>query len=272
MNCPHCHSARITRLSRTTDLGYAVFRCQGCGRSFNERTGTPFNFLEVPTDIVFQVLFCRLRYKLSYREVAELFLLRGFRFTHEAVREWDERFTRLFADQLRAKRKGTIGQVWHVDETYLKIKGQWGYLYRGLDQDGNLVDTRLSAQRDMAAAKAFFAQAQDLAGHAPERVVSDGHTPYPRAIAEVLGEAVVHERRSGFANPIEQDHRGIKQRYYPMLGLGNLKAAQRFCRAFEAVRQFLRPRQRMGQFVSLEQRRAHVLKRVKELHRLFAPA
>lgn len=272
MNCPHCHSARTTRLSRTTDLGYAVFRCQGCGRSFNERTGTPFNFLEVPTDIVFQVLFCRFRYKRSYREVAELFRLRGFSCTQEAVRAWDERFTPLFADHLRAKRKGTMGQVWHVDETYLKIKGQWCYLYRGMDQDGNLVDTCLSKHRDMTAAKAFFAQAQEAAGHAPARVVSDGHTPYPRAIAEVLGETVVHERRSGFANPIEQEHRGIKQRYYPMLGFGDLNAAQRFCRAFEEVRQFLRPRQQMGQFVSLAQRRAHVLKRVEELHRLFAPA
>ena len=86
MNCPHCHCTRTTQRQRTTDLGYAVFRCPGCDRTFNERTGTPFNFLEAPTDIVFQVLFCRLRYQLSYRETAELFLLRGFDFTHETVR------------------------------------------------------------------------------------------------------------------------------------------------------------------------------------------
>ena len=124
----------------------------------------------------------------------------------------------------------------------------------------------------MTAAKAFFAQAQALAGQAPERVVSDGPTPYPRAIAEVLAETVVHECRSNLANPIEQDHRGLKQRSYPMLGFGDLKATQRFCRAFEELRQFLRPRQRMGQFVSLAQRRAHGLKRVDQLHSLFAPA
>jgi hypothetical protein len=62
-------------------LGYQVFRCRECKRSFNSRTGTPFNFLEVPTDIVFQVLLCRLRYKMSFRDVAEFFLLRGFEFT-----------------------------------------------------------------------------------------------------------------------------------------------------------------------------------------------
>ncbi|HEY9665060.1 MAG TPA: hypothetical protein V6C65_42000 [Allocoleopsis sp.] len=97
MNCPDCGSARTTRLRRTTNLGYAMFRCKDCCRTFNERTGTPFNFIEVPTDIVFQVLLCRLRYKLSFRDIAEFFLLRGFEFTHETVRDWEERFAPIFA-------------------------------------------------------------------------------------------------------------------------------------------------------------------------------
>jgi len=78
MNCPHCCSTHTTQLQRTTDLGYAVFRCKECCRKFNERTGTPFNFLEVPTDIVFQVLLCRLRYKLSFRDIAEFFTTARF--------------------------------------------------------------------------------------------------------------------------------------------------------------------------------------------------
>ena len=76
---------------------------------FNERTGTPFNFLEFPTDIVFEIVLCRLRYKLSLRNLAEMFLLRGFEFTHEAVREWEERFAPLLAEQIRRKRKGKGG-------------------------------------------------------------------------------------------------------------------------------------------------------------------
>jgi len=92
MACPHCGSNRITQLQRTTTLGYAVFDCEDCHRTLNERTGTPFNFLEFPTDIVFQVLLCRVRYKLSYREVAEFFWVRGFEFTHETVRDWEARF------------------------------------------------------------------------------------------------------------------------------------------------------------------------------------
>ncbi len=83
MNCLHCHSSLTTQLRRTTSLGYQTFYCRECLSSFNERTGTRFNFLEVPTDIVFQVLICRLRYKMSLRDVAEFFLLRGFEFTQK---------------------------------------------------------------------------------------------------------------------------------------------------------------------------------------------
>jgi transposase-like protein len=86
MNCPHCQASQTRKLNETTDLGYAVFRCGQCGRKFNQRTGSPFNYLEFPTDIVFQVVLCRLRYKLSLRDLAEMFLLRGFEFSYEAVR------------------------------------------------------------------------------------------------------------------------------------------------------------------------------------------
>ena len=117
MTCPHCHSPQTSRMSSTTDLGYSVFRCHICQRKFNERTGTPFNHLEFPTDIVLQVLLCRFRYKLSLRNLAELFLLRGFEFTHQAVQEWEARFASLLTEQLRRKRQGKMGPRWYVDET-----------------------------------------------------------------------------------------------------------------------------------------------------------
>src|SRR5436190_17365774 len=73
MVCPHCQSPKLRNLNQTTDLGYAEFRCRGCRRKSNERTGTPFNYLELPTDIVFEIVLCRLRYKLSLRNLAEIF-------------------------------------------------------------------------------------------------------------------------------------------------------------------------------------------------------
>lgn len=76
MNCPDCQSTLFTQLKRTTSLGYAISRCNSCKCDYNERTGTLFNRIEVPTDLAFEVLLCRVRYKLSYRDVAEYFLLR----------------------------------------------------------------------------------------------------------------------------------------------------------------------------------------------------
>ena len=116
MLCPHCQSSELRNLNRRTELGYAVFWCGSCRRKCNERTGTPFNFLELPTDIVFEIVLCRLLYKLSLRNVAQMYLLRGFEFTHEAVREWEERFAPLLTEHIRRKRKGKVGRRWYVDE------------------------------------------------------------------------------------------------------------------------------------------------------------
>src|ERR1700726_2362217 len=86
MNCPHCISATTKEQTKRTSLGYRTFRCSACKQTFNERTGTPFNFLEYPTDVVLLVILWRLRYKLSLRDLAEMVLERGLVFTYEAGR------------------------------------------------------------------------------------------------------------------------------------------------------------------------------------------
>ncbi len=255
MNCPSCLSVTTKQQSKKTSLGYRTFRCSACQHTFNERTNTPFNFLQYPTDIVLLVIFYRLRYKLSLRDLAEMFLERGFQFTHEAVRDWEARFAPLLADQLRAKRRGQAGPSWHVDETYIKVQGKWCYLYRAIDRDGNLIDSMLSEKRDMNAAKRFFKQALETVGYAPERVTTDGHDSYPRAIREILGKDVLHRTNTYLNNRLEQDHRGIKQRYYPMRGFGSVISAARFCRTFDEVRHYFRACTAMKQQVSLAQRR-----------------
>jgi transposase-like protein len=141
--------------TKHTSLGYPTFRCSGCQRTFNERTATPFNLLEYPTDIVLLVVLWRLRYKLSLRDLAEMFLQRGFVFTHEAVREWEARFAPLLADQLRIKRRGQAGTSWHVDETYVRVKGKWCYLDRAIDRDGTLVDSRRSREAGYGGSQAL---------------------------------------------------------------------------------------------------------------------
>ncbi len=221
MHCPHCQASDTQEYEKKTSLGYSIFRCHVCQSMFNERTGTAFNNVQCPTDIVMLVVLWRIRYKLSLRDLVEMFAVRGYEFTYETVREWEERFAPLLSAQLKAKRRGQAGPSWYTDETYVKIKGHWHYLYRAIDRDGNLVDTMLSETRDLAAAKAFFKQALATVGHKPERVTTDGHDSYPRAIRNTLGRKVEHRTNRYLNNRIEQDHRAVKQRYYPMRGFGS---------------------------------------------------
>ena len=272
MVCPHCTATTTRALTKRTQLGYQIFRCSGCQRQFNERTGTPYNHLEFPTDIVLLVVLWRHRYKLSLRDWAEMCLERGFEFTHGAVREWETRFAPLLSEQLRASRKGQSGRSWHTDETYIKVGGTWKYVYRAIDREGNLVDSMLSEHPDMDAAKRFFKGALDVAVQAPERVTTDGHDSYPRAIRETLGQDVTHRCNLYLNNRIEQDHHDIKQRYYPMRGFGNVGAASRLCRAFDEQRQYFRVRTTMCQRVRplAEQRREYCVRWAELMTTLMA--
>lgn len=107
----------------------------------------------------------------------------------------------------------------------------------------------------MDAARGFFRQAVEVTGQAPERVTTDGHDAYPRAIRETLGDGVAHRTSRYKNNRIEQDHRGVKQRYYPMRGFGSFAAAARFCTGYEEQRQYFRPRTRQGERVALAAQR-----------------
>ena len=206
-SCPHCSSKKIKKLETTTQLGYARFYCSSCYKKFNERTNPPFNLLKVPTDIMFMVIRWRFLYKLSLRDLSDMFLERGFQFSHETIRLWERKFAPLIIDQLRKKRRGKCGSSWHVDETYVKVAGNWHYLYRAIDKDGNLVECRLSEKRDFEAAEDFFKSALDISEIPPEKVTTDGHKSYPRSIEEVLGTDVEHRTNQYLNNLIEQNHR-----------------------------------------------------------------
>jgi putative transposase len=131
-------------------------------------------------------------------------------------------------------------------------------LYRAIDRSGTLVDVMLSETRDMAA-KAFFRSAKTVTGLTLARVTTDGHDSYPRAIQTELGGHVRHRTSRYLNNRMEQDHRGIKGRYRPMRGFQCVRSAARFCRSFDELRNFLRPRSHHHQPASAEHRRLHVL-------------
>ncbi len=134
------------------------------------------------------------------------------------------------------------------------------------------MDALLSETRDLEAAKQFFAKALAVVQKPPKRVTTDGHNAYPRAIRETLGKKVIHRCNPYLNSRLEQDHRGIKQRYYPMQGFGSVEAAARFCRAFEEVRHWFRPRQRMKQAISLADKRRLFVERFEALNGMMLAA
>ena len=173
--------------------------------------------------------------------------------SHEAVGDWETKLLPVMGDELRKRRHGTrrgSGMSWYVDETYLKVRGSWTYLYRAIDRDGNLIDAMLSEHRDMKAAKAFFRSARATMGFRPDRVTTDGHGSYPKAIRTVLGKSVRHRTSVYLNNRLEQDHSGIKGRIQCMRGFKSHHAASRFCREHGELRDLLRCRRRHNQALS----------------------
>jgi putative transposase len=145
-------------------------------------------------------------------------------------------------------------------------------VYRAIDYDGNLVDSMLSEKRNRESAQEFFTQAVAVVGSVPDQVTTDGHASYPRTIRETMGSNVQHRTSTYLTNRLEQDHRGIKQRYYPMRGFGTVEAAARFCCAFDDLRNYLRPRRTMGEEVTLLEQRQAFLQRLAVLQTVIQAA
>ena len=240
MTCPHCQSTMVRRRKQRTALGYRRFSCVNCQRRFNERSGTLFNELQFPTDIVLLAVLWRLRYKLGLRDVAELLLQRGYTISHETIRAWEFRFAPLISAALRTRRHGRAGRSWYLDETYVRVAGRWCYLYRAIDRDGELLDSMLSEHRDRSAARRFLRGLLEVSGRRPLRVTTDHHGSYPKAIRWILGRKAIHRRDRYLNNRTEQSHRPLKQRYSPMLGFGNFESASRFCTAFDELHNYFR--------------------------------
>ena len=231
MNCVCCGSAAVTERRELTARGYRRFRCRACGRQFNDRSTGVLNRTCLPSDVIaFGVLQAAL--------------------PADAAADHGRR-----ALQAPTGTRRSSGTSWYVDETYLKVSGCWCYLYRAIDRDGNLIDAMLSEHRDMKAAKAFFRSARAVMRYRPERVTTDGHGSYPRAIRSVLDRTVSHRTSAYMNNRLEQDHRDIKGRIRCMCGFKSHDTAHHFCREHSELRDLLRPRRSHNQVVSASLRR-----------------
>jgi putative transposase len=169
-----------------------------------------------------------LAYPLSYRSLEEMMAERGVTIDHSNIYRWVQKFTPQLEAAFRKSKKRSVGKSWRMDETYIKIKGQWRYLYRAVDRDGQTIDFLLTAHRDKKAALRFFKKAIHQHG-LPDKVTIDKSGANKAAI-EALQEETGHTieiRQSKYLNNlIEQDHRAIKRIVRSMLGFKSFRTAQ----------------------------------------------
>jgi transposase, IS6 family len=177
-----------------------------------------------------------LRFSLSYREVEELLAERGLLVDHVTVWRWVQRYAPELERRLRSRLKPT-NDSWRVDETYVRVKGKWVYLYRPVDSTGATIDFLLSAKCDAAAAERFLMKALGGENHPAPRVVNtDKHAAYPPAIVELKGDGVLGENWcSIFNNVLEQDHRAIKRRVRASQHFRSFWGAWRTIAGYEAI-------------------------------------
>jgi putative transposase len=166
-------------------------------------------------------------YPLSLRHLEEMMAERGVAVDHSTIHRWAIKVLPVLAAVCR-RRKRPVGRSWRMDETYVKVCGQWKYLYRAVDRDGDTVDFLLRAKRDHAAARAFFERAIDLHG-VPEKITIDKSGANTAAIVSLQADSglPIELRQSKYLNNIvEQDHRAIKRITRPMLGFKSFRCAR----------------------------------------------
>jgi transposase-like protein len=175
-------------------------------------TGFPF-----PPDVIVLAVRWYLRFGLSYRDVEELLAERGVEADHVTVYRWVQRFTPLLAEVARPCRH-RVGDRWQVDETYVKVASRWRYVYRAIDQFGQVIDVFVAPQRDANAARRFFEQAIGATKVTPAEVMTDKAAVYPGVLEELL-PATWHRSEQYENNRVEADHGRLKARLRPMRGL-----------------------------------------------------
>jgi len=192
--------------------------------------------LHYPLEVMLTCVRWYAAYPLSLRQLEEMMAERGVFVDHATVHRWALKMLPVLAAVFRG-RKRPVGSSWRVDETYIKVGGEWKYLYRAVDRLGQTVDFLLTARRDVAAARRFFERAVDL-HDLPQKVTIDKSGANAAAVQTLSADSgvPVKLRRSKYLNNlVEQDHRAIKRRVRPMLGFKSFWSARRLIAGIETM-------------------------------------
>lgn len=199
-----------------------------------------FKWKHYQPDIILLTVRWYLRYNLSFRDLAEMMEERGLSISHTTIMRWVHQYGPEMDKRIRRHLKQT-NDSWRVDETYIKVKGQWMYLYRAVDSKGNTIDFHLSKTRDQKAAKCFFKKALHSFHVSKPRVITvDKNLAYPIAIEQLKKEKIIPGRmrlrqQKYLNNIVEQDHRFIKKRIRSMLGFKCFDTATSILSGVEAM-------------------------------------
>ena len=186
-----------------------------------------------PPDIISYAVWLYHRFNLSHRDIEDLLAERGITVSREAIRLWCIKFGSLYARRLKRKHRG-YGDTFYIDEVFVKINGKQHYLWRAVDQDGEVVDVSLQARRDGAAAKRFFKRLLRSHGDEPRKVVTDKLRSHGVAHREMMPEAI-HSTKQYENNRAEQSHETTRVRERGMRKFKPVRQAQRFLGAHAAV-------------------------------------
>ena len=191
-----------------------------------------------PPEIISHAVWLYHRFSLSLREVEDLLAERGIVVSYETIRQWCRKFGLGYAQRLR-RRQGRLGDIWHLDELFVSIQGKRHYLWRAVDQDGDMIDILVQRHRNARAAKRFFRKPLKGQGTTPWRLVTDKLRSYSAAHREVMS-SVTHDTQQYANNRAEVSHQPTRQRERQMRRFRSPGQAQRFLAVHGVVQNLFR--------------------------------
>src|SRR6202162_5263012 len=224
------HSRPIASVSlrpksgRSGIVNFLPWCCNRCMNSPNVDLPSHRGY-RFPATIISHCVWLYFRFSLSYRDVDEMMAERSVVVSYETIREWCQKFGQSYAKRLRARR-GHLGDRWHLDEVLLKIQGKLQYLWRAVDQDGDVLDILVQSRRNKRAAKKFFRKLLKGLQYVPRVIITDKLRSYAAAKAEVM-PSVAHHQHKGLNNRAENSHQPTRERERRMRGFKSAGHAQR---------------------------------------------
>jgi len=201
-------------------------------------TPNPYSGYRYPVEIIIHAVWLYFRFTLSYRDVEEILAARGIVVSYEAVRQWCLKFGQQYANKLR-RRRGNLGDTWFLDEVFININGVRHYLWRAVDQDGDVLDILVQKHRDKHAAKRFFRKLLKGMHYSPRVIVTDKLRSYGAAKREIM-PGVVHRQGKWENNRAEISHQPTRQQERQMRRFKSPCHAQRFLSAHGPINNLFR--------------------------------